>query len=132
MAGHACTPAGGRSLPWACHAACLTHCIHACAADWLPISIPNKVLSDLIISNESRVASSSEVVYYNRSLLRIISMANTTGLPAMRDGGPTLWCRMRAFHFTAKIRYEVGNQCACLPTQLSQYHTCGSGDAAAQ
>ena len=51
----------------ACHA--LADEIHnACAADWLPISIPNKILSDLIISNESRVESSSEVVYYNRSV----------------------------------------------------------------
>ncbi|EIE25208.1 hypothetical protein COCSUDRAFT_61447 [Coccomyxa subellipsoidea C-169] len=46
---------------------------------WLSVLIPNKTLSDLIISNESRIMDSKNVRYYNK---------------------------MRVFHFTACIRYQ--------------------------
>ncbi|KAK9909058.1 hypothetical protein WJX75_006607 [Coccomyxa subellipsoidea] len=46
---------------------------------WLSVMIPNKTLSDLIISNESRIMDSKNVRYYNK---------------------------MRVFHFTACIRYQ--------------------------
>ncbi|BDA41457.1 probable low conductance mechanosensitive channel YnaI at C-terminar half [Coccomyxa sp. Obi] len=46
---------------------------------WLSVMVPNKVLSELIISNESRIQESKNVQYYNK---------------------------MRVFHFTACIRYQ--------------------------
>ena len=71
---------------WPCKPA-LDLKVHCCgnAADWLPISIPNKVLSDLIISNESRIESSNEVTYYNRCVpgaaLLGYCLARAAGLP---------------------------------------------------
>lgn len=91
-----------------------------CAADWLPISIPNKILSDLIISNESRIESSNEVIFYNRYCAGF-----DVSKRSIKYADSDLWsalsfccCRMRTFHFEAKIRYQVSGLALGLTNSL--------------